>query len=406
MRIFAGIKVWDMSWVGVGPLTARYLGDHGATVVHMDSAVRPDVLRMAPPFKNGVFGINNSMFFGDFNCSKLGLGLNLQKEAARRIAYRMALWADVLLESFTPGTMARLGLSYQDLAQENPGLIMLSTCMQGQTGPLATYPGFGNLMAALTGFYEITGMPDGEPMPPYGAYTDFITQRYCALAICAALDVKRRTGMGQYIDVSQYEAALQNLGPELLDYACNGREITRIGNADRHSASHGVYPCAGEDRWIAIVCRDEAEWEQLKRIMGQPAWAAESRFATRSGRKEHEDDLDRHIAQWTAGFEVRQLFHMLAPHLPAGIVHDQSGLYTDAQVLYRDYFIEMDHAVMGKVPYTGPQATLSAVEYRPTKPSPALGEDSRLVLEHYLGLSPAEIEALIQEGAVEVFEAS
>jgi benzylsuccinate CoA-transferase BbsF subunit len=398
--------VLDFTWYGVGPLATKYLADNGAEVIKVESRAHPDGLRLAPPWMDGIHGLNRSQFHGSFNTSKKSICLNLATERGRELVLEMVPRFDVVAESFTAGTMKKWGLSYPDLCRLRPDLIQLSTCMQGQTGPLATYPGFGNLMAALTGFYEITGMHGGEPLPPYGAYTDFIAQRYCALAVCAALDVKRRTGKGQYIDVSQYEAALQNLGPELLDFTCNGREATRMGNADRHSAPHGVYPCAGEDRWIAIACRDEAEWQQLERLMGQPAWAAESRFATREGRKQHEADLDRHIAQWTAGFEVRELFHLLAPHLPTGIVHDQSGLYTDAQVLYRDYFIEMEHAVMGKVPYTGPQATFSRADNRPTKPSPALGEHSRLVLERYLGLSTEEIDALVQEGAVEVFEAS
>lgn len=399
-RIFSGLKVWDMSWIGVGPLTARYLGDNGATVVRLDSFTRPDLLRMAPPFARGEFGLDNSMFYGDYNCSKYGIGLNLQNPLARDIAKKLAAWADVLIESFTPGAMARLGLDYENLVRDNPGLIMLSTCMQGQTGPYSGYPGFGNLMGALSGFYEITGWPDRAPSPPYGAYTDFIAQRFTTLALVAALDYRRRTGEGQHIDVSQYEAGLQYLGAELLEYEVNGHVAKRMGNRDKSMAPHGVYPCQDE-RWIAIAVSEDEQWQALKEAMGCPSWAEEPRFSTFKERKENEEELDRLIGQWTGQNEAERLFWRLAPHLAAGIVHDQSGLYTDPQVLYRRYFVTLEHPSMGKAPYNGAQTLLSKSCNQPTKVSPMIGEDSRFVLREFLGMSEGEVERLIGEGAVE-----
>jgi benzylsuccinate CoA-transferase BbsF subunit len=226
---FAGLKVWDMSWVGVGPLTARYLADYGATVIRLDNGVRADVLRVNPPFAGGVPGINRSQFYADFNASKLGLGLDLTVPEGQEVARRLAAWADVVVESFTPKTLQAVGLGYDELKKVNPSLVMLSTCMQGQTGPHRDYRGFGQLMGALTGFYEVTGWPDCDPTMVFGAYTDFVSQRFCATALVAAIDHRRRTGQGQHIDVSQFEASLQFLGTELLDYSANGRVVSRRG---------------------------------------------------------------------------------------------------------------------------------------------------------------------------------
>ena len=400
-QVFAGLKVWDMSWVGVGPLTSRYLADHGATVVRLDSSKRPDILRTAPPFQGGVPGLDNSMFYGDYNCNKLGLGLDLGSERGRDLARRLGLWADVLVESFTPGNLAKWGLDYANLAPDNPGLVMLSTCMQGQTGPRAHYPGFGNLMAAHAGFYAVTGWHDLTPVPVYGAYTDFIAQRFTTTALIAALDHRRRTGDGQYIDVSQFEAAIQYLGTELLDYEVNGTVAERCGNDDRFAAPHGVYPCAGEDRWIAIAVGSDGAWAALKAAMGHPAWSADPALDGVRGRLAARRQLDERIAAWTAKQDARTLMYRLQPEVPAALVQNQSDLYQDPQLTYRGYFAELDHSVMGRVPYNGAQHLMSRTPAQYRKASPCIGEDSRTVLKECLGMDAQEIEALVEAGVVE-----
>ncbi|HEX9530937.1 MAG TPA: CoA transferase, partial [Acidimicrobiales bacterium] len=316
---FAGLKVWDMSWVGVGPLTSRYLADYGATVVRLDHVVRADVLRVSPPFAGGVPGINRSQFYADFNSSKLGIGLDIARPEGQEVAQRLAAWADVVLESFTPRTLRGLGLHYEDLRTVNPSLVMLSTCMQGQTGPCRDYRGFGQLMGALTGFYEVTGWPDRGPTMVWGAYTDFVAQRFCATALIAAIDHRQRTGEGQHIDVSQLEASLQVLGPELLDYAANDRVVTRQGNRDPSAAPHGIYPCRpigpgpGGERWIAIVVEDDEQWEALVAALGRPAWATAGTLGTVRGRKANEDEIEGRLAEWTAELEIDECLALLRP---------------------------------------------------------------------------------------------
>jgi crotonobetainyl-CoA:carnitine CoA-transferase CaiB-like acyl-CoA transferase len=401
-----GLKVWDMSWVGVGPMTARYLADYGATVVRLDSSKRPDVLRLTPPFKDGEPGINRSHFYADFNCSKLGVGLDLDDERGREVARRLVAWADVLVESFTPKTMRSWGLHYEALKEINPSLVMLSTCMQGQTGPRANYRGFGNLMASLAGYYAITGWPDRGPVMVYGAYTDFICQRFCATVLLAALDHRRRTGQGQHIDVAQFEAALQFLGPELLDHDVNGRAALRMGNRDLDMAPHGVYPCrpeAGQDEaWVTVAVEDDDSWRALVDTMGRPAWADREDLATSAGRLAAADELDDHLAAWSRERTAAEVVATLQPAVAAGPVHDQSALYDDPQIAHRGYFQTLEHTVIGPVPYNGLQAILSRTPGRLSKAAPCVGEDSWTVLTEILGMDPDEVAALIAEDIVEM----
>src|SRR5262249_3272035 len=229
-----------------------------------------------PPWHDAKPGLEQSQFYADYNTSKLGLALDLSKPAAQAIVRRLAAWADVVVESFTPRVMRGWGLGWDDLRAVRPGLVMMSTCLQGQTGPHALFPGFGQLMAALSGFYEISGWPDRAPAPPYGAWTDFLVPRLAATALLAAVDHQRRTGEGQYLDVSQLEASLHFLAPALLDYGASGHSATRAGNRSDHAAPHGAYPCAGDDRWLAVSVRGEAEWHAFCGVLRRPEWLADA----------------------------------------------------------------------------------------------------------------------------------
>jgi benzylsuccinate CoA-transferase BbsF subunit len=350
-------------------------------------------------------GINSSQFYADFNASKLGLGLDLGDERGREIARRLAGWADVLVESFTPKTMRGWGLDHPTLARTNPSLVMLSTCMQGQTGPRADYRGFGQLMASMSGFFEVTGWPDRDPVMVYGAYTDFVCQRFCATALVAAIDHQRRTGEGQHIDVAQFEAALQLLGPELLDHEVNGRTATRMGNRDLDMAPHGIYPCRperGDEAWVAVAVEDDERWRALRARLGDPDWATDPRLDTAAGRLDAADELDQRLAAWTAERTAGEVVAALQPDVAAAPVHDQTALYADPQISHRGYFVPLEHTVMGEVPYNGLQATMSVTPGRPRKAAPCLGEDSWTILTDLLGMDPDEVALLIADGVVEM----
>jgi benzylsuccinate CoA-transferase BbsF subunit len=402
-RVFDGIKVVDFGWIGVGPITARYFADHGATVIRIESLTRFDGLRMAPPYKDGKPGLNNSQFFANFNASKLSLGLNMAHAEARAIAKRLCLeWADIIVEGFTPKQMRAWGLHYEDLAPARPDLIMLSTCQLGQTGPYAMYAGYGNMAASLAGYYEITGWPDRGPCMVYGAYTDMLTPGVGATLLAAALDYRRRTGKGQWIDLSQFEVGVNHIPTAVLDYTVNGRIATRRGNRDDRGCPHAVYRCQGEDRWVAIAVFTDAEWQALVQAMGHPAWAQADRFASHAGRKAHEAELDRLIEEWTQLQEAEQLEALLqSKGVAAGVVAKQSDLHEDPQLQAWGFFVWREHKVMGLSPYDGLMSRLSRTPGE-VAPAPLLGEHYAEVLKGILQLSDEKVAELIGQGAVEM----
>jgi crotonobetainyl-CoA:carnitine CoA-transferase CaiB-like acyl-CoA transferase len=392
------LKILDFSWVGVGPITVKYLADHGATAIRVESRARLDVVRLGPPWHEAKPGIERSQFYASWNTSKYGLALDLTKPAARDIARRLAAWADVVVESFTPHVMRDWGLGWDDLRRVNPRLVMMSTCLQGQTGPHAAYPGFGQLMAALSGFYEVSGWPDRAPAPPYGAYTDFIVPRLAATALLAAIDHQRRTGEGQYLDVSQFEAALHFLTPALLDYELTGRVVGREANRSDHAAPHGAYPCAGDDRWIAVSVRGDVEWAAFCNILGRVAWRDLPRFATHPARVEAADELDALIVTATSLREAGELMDRLqAAGIAAGVVQSCLDLHADPVLVGWGFFEWLEHPARPPAPYEGHALRLDATPGRLRWSAPTLGEHTALVLREVLGMRAAEIARLVEE---------
>ncbi|MFQ5627053.1 MAG: CaiB/BaiF CoA transferase family protein, partial [Methyloligellaceae bacterium] len=276
-----------------------------------------------------------------------------------------------------------------------PDLVMLSTCLQGQTGPSALYPGFGNLIAALLGFYELTGWPDGEACAIYGAYTDFIAPRFAALCLLAALEYRRRTGKGQYIDLAQSESSLHFLAPAILDYTANGRVMRRQGNRDAHLAPHGAYRCQGDDRWCVMAVADDAQWRRLCDIAGHPEWQHEARFATHADRVRHADALDQCIESWTRSQRDEEVMARLqAAGIAAGMVKNMRDIRQDPQLRQRGFWVELDHSEIGRLALEGHPFRFSTIPNQPRFARPELGEHNAYVLGELLGLSAAEIQRL------------
>jgi len=403
MRPLAGVKVLDFFWVAIGPMTTSYLAEYGATVVRIESKGRPEVLRNAPPFGRGQRGPNGSAYYANYNANKYGFGLNMSHPKALEVIKRFIPWADVVTENFTPGTMEKWGLGYENLRQLKPDIIMLSASMLGRGGPYSRQPGFGPVLSSLSGMTGVTGWPDRAPTNPYGAYTDFVVPRFATPALLAALDYRRRTGRGQYLDISQLEAALHFMAPLLLDCANNGHEPHRMGNRHAAVAPHGAYPCQGEDRWCTIACMTEAAWQALCRVMGHPAWAQEERFATMSRRKAHEDELDQHISAWTQNWYAYTLMHTLQQAgVPAGVVQTNQDLLADPQLQHRGHFVYMDHSAVGRHPVQRSEFRLSKVAAEHRWSAPRIGQHTVQVCKNILGMSADEIDALIAERVLEV----
>ena len=395
-----GVKVADFSWIGVGPITAKALADHGATVVHIETDRPADRLRLVGPFKDGIAGINRCQFFGSFNTSKLSLQLDLKHPDGRAIAERLLAWCDVALDSFTAGTMAALGLGYDVARQLNPGIIMATTCLMGQTGPAAQLAGYGYHAAAVSGFYEITGWDDRPPAGPFNAYTDTIAPRFLATTLLAALDHRRRTGEGQFIDQAQMESSLHVLGPELLDVQVSGVSARRAGNRDPSMAPHDAYPCAGADQWCAIAVETDAQWRALRGALGEPAWAMDGALDTVDGRLDQLELIDRELGAFTARRDPHALMTLLqAAGVPAGAVQRSSDHLQDPQLAHRSFFRRLEHPEMGEVPYEGHQYTIRGYDNGPRFPAPCLGEHTYRVLTEVLGLDDDEVATVLASGA-------
>ncbi len=402
MEALKGIKVADFSWVGVGPWTAKYLAEHGAEVVHIESSTRPDLLRTTPPYKDNIPGINRSAYFAIFNNDKYSISLNLNRPRGVEVAKKLVAWADIVIESFSPGRMKRWGLGYEELQKVNPDLIMLSTTQQGQTGPHAGHPGFGTQLVSMAGFTHLTGWIDREPSNPYGAYTDTITPRFAVAALMAALVRRRRTGKGQYLDLSQYETGIHFLAPLILDYIVNGRIAERKGNRSPAAAPHGAYPCQGEDRWCVIAVSSDEEWRNFCRAIAAPPWTQDPRFATLWGRKENEDELDKLVADWTCQFTPEEVIAILqAVGVTAGVVESCRDVHFDAQLKHRQTFPELNHPEIGRHTYNAPAFRLSETPCQLKRPAPCLGQHTEYVCTQILGMSDEEFVQLLSEGVLE-----
>lgn len=396
-----GLKVADFSWVGVGPISAKVLADHGADVVRIETQGRPDDLRTAGPFKDGKPGWNRSHFYAEFNTSKRSLGLDLKHERGPEVGRRLLEWADVVLESFTPGTAARLGIGYEHARAVNPSVIMASTCLMGQTGPFNQMAGYGYHAAAVAGFYELTGWADRSPVGPWNAYTDTVAPRFLATTLLAAIDHRRRTGEGCYIDLGQMEAALQFLAPEIMSRQATGEGITRNGNRARDAAPQGVYPCEGEDEWCAIAVENDAQWEAFRRVLGDPAWAGKLAFSRWEGRMAAHDRIDEHIAHWTRQRTAREaMSELLIAGVPAGKVQRSRDLLADPQVRHRRFHRLLEHDEMGSMPYSGHAYRVSGYDNGPRSAAPTLGAHSFEVLTGTLGFTDEAAAELVAAGAV------
>jgi benzylsuccinate CoA-transferase BbsF subunit len=395
------VKILDFMWVLAGPASTRMLADYGATVVRIESPTRVDTARTLQPYHNGQLGPDSSGLFGNCNAGKLGISLDLGNPAARGVVHDLVRWADVVTESFSPKAMRNWGFDYENLRKVKPDLIMLSTCLMGQTGPLAKIAGFGNMAAAISGFHNLTGWPDRAPAGLFGAYTDYIAPRFSAMSILAALEYRRRTGEGQYIDHAQGECAIHFLGPAILDYTVNGRVDGRHGNSDAVFAPHGVYPAAGDDRWVAIVCRDDDDWRKLCTAMKNESLARDSRYATAPGRREHRETLDAAIADWSRTLDSAAVESTLQSHgVPAHQVQNSAEAYRDPQFTHRGHFVALEHPTLGKFTVEGPRAKLSRTPAAVRRAAPTLGQDNQYVLETLLGYGEERITELAAAGVL------
>ncbi|HMK62048.1 MAG TPA: CoA transferase, partial [Acidimicrobiales bacterium] len=394
-----GTRIIEFGTGAAGPIAVRYFAEHGATVIRIESRSRPDFLRTygsATPC-----GLEGSDMFDSVNVGKLGVTLNLKHPEGVALARRLIEWAGVVAENFAPRAMRSFGLDYASLAEHQADLVMVSSCLQGQTGPHRDYPGFGGQGSALGGYNFLTGWPDREPLGPYGTITDSLAPRFVASALAAALLYRRRSGRGVHLDVSQVEAAVYSLSPWVLDYVVNGHVESRMGNRSPRFAPHGAFPCAGEDRWVVISCWDDEDWRRLAGTMELDA-AVTDRWALAPARFAAQDELEALITEWTAqraSLEVAE--RLQAAGVEAVPVADLGDACADPQLHDRAHFVTLEHPCMGACGYERNGFRLSAAQSGYERTSPMLGQHNALVFGEILGLSSTEQQRLADQGVLD-----
>jgi benzylsuccinate CoA-transferase BbsF subunit len=407
-----GIKVADFSWFGAGPICANHLATYGATVVRVESETRIDALRTVAPFAKDKTGYNVSGYFNNFNAGKLGLTLNLNTEKGHELALKLVEWADIFLTNITPRVIERWGLTYDKLAQVNPSIIASYQPMQGYEGPHRDFLGFGAVLTPITGYNYLSGFPERTPFGLGTNYPDYvINPGHTLIAILAALHYRNRTGKGQRVDCAQLPSSAAPLGPAVFDYTVNGRVQNRSGNGLPYAAPHNAFKCKPltdngmppDERWIAIGCFSDEEWNSLVEVMGSPQSAQDSRFSTLEGRKANETELEANLNAWTADKDAYQLMRDLqARGVPAGVVQSaREVLDHDEHIKERGYYVYLDHAETGRVAYDGPPAVLSKTPGKLRAPAPLLGEHTEYVCKEILGLNDEELADLLVEGVLQ-----
>ena len=392
-----GLKLVEFGAGAAGPIASRYFVEHGATVVKVESRSHPDFLRVMS--FGSPHGLEGGSLFDALNPGKHSITINLKNPRGKEIARQLIHWADAVVENFAPSRMQKYGLDYQTMAATKPDLLMLSTCLNGQTGPHKDYPGFGGQGAALSGFNFLTGWPDREPIGPFGTITDSLAPRFSASALAAALLRRRRTGRGMHLDISQVETGVYSLSPWLLEQAATGHSHSRMGNRSTRAAPHGAFPCHGEDRWIAIACWTDHEWQQLATIIGVDAQLhpdLDSRLLA-------QEEIESLVSAWTrqrgADKIAGQLQYAGLEAVP--VVNFEDLLERDQQLAQRDHFVRLDRPVTGESVYERNGFRLSRASSTFSKPAPLLGEHTDEVLVKLLGYDPAQLDELKQCGAIE-----
>ena len=391
-NILKGLRVLDFTWVLAGPFATRILADFGAEVIKVQSK---KTARGAEA--------NNTGYFNTWNRNKRSITLDMSYPEAREIALRLTSISDIVIENFTPRVMSNWGMNYETLRERRPDLISVSISAMGHTGPWKNYVAFGATVQALSGFTHLTSFDQHSPMGLGYAYADAVAGLYGALVVLAALEYRDRTGHGQHIDISEYEAMCMVLGPALMSESVSPSEISPQGNRADHRAAapYGCYQCLGIDRWCVIAVFSDVEWQRLCQIMDNPAWTGEERFSTPSRRRDHAEELDELLGEWTARHPPEEVVDLLQrAGISAGVVQNAEDLAKDPHLRAREFFVSLEHPILGT---TISDASPIRFEEGPGagwKASPLLGEDNRYVYTELLGLTEGEVSSYVERGII------
>jgi len=387
-----GIRVLDFTWIHAGPSATRVLSDQGAEVIKVESNQALAVV--GGPSSATARGLGQRH---NWNAGKRSISLDMKTPQGVAIAKRLVAVSDVVAENFSGRVMPGWGMDYQSLRQVKPDVIMLSMSGFGRTGPWKDRVSYGQTLQALSGFTELTGFPDSDPSGPASAYSDAVGGMAGAQAVLLALLHRARTGQGQWIDLSQFEALTSLLDTLVLDLSANGESpnTQRSGNRSPSGsgAPHGAYRCIGEDRWVAITVSTGGEWESLVHVMDNPAWAKDERFATAAGRSGHVDELDSLLETWTSQHTAEEVMRLLQEAgVPAGVVQTGADLAeNDPHIKERGFFRHVLDAKGVSRTIEGAPYKLSRTPGGANRGAPEFGADQTYVLREVLGMSDEEL---------------
>jgi crotonobetainyl-CoA:carnitine CoA-transferase CaiB-like acyl-CoA transferase len=398
-RLLEGVRVADFTWVWAGPYCTMHLAHLGAEVIKIESRARVDITRRLPLYpKDMKGGVNRSGLFNQWSIGKKSLLLNLAQPESIAIVKELIKKSDVVVENFATGVMEHLGLSYEEIKKIKPDIIMASISGYGHTGPQKNYMGYGPAMAPLTGLSALTGYVDGPPQEVGISLGDPNGGINAAVAICAALAARERTGQGQYIDTSMWEATAALMPEGWMEHVMNGIELPRVGNRDAWMSPHNCFRCAGEDEWVSIACGTEEEWQALCQAIGQAQLASEARFRTARARKAHEDELERLLTEWTRQHDKWEVTRLLqAAGVAAFPSMNSKDLAEDPHLNERGFFARLPHPEVDVQVHTGIPWLLTNAPNGVQMPAPLLGEHTDQVMREILGYSDQDITRLKEE---------
>ena len=409
-QALSAFRICDFTGQLAGAGATRWLASFGAEVIRIEDPVREgrwDILRGTPPYVDDRRGIDMGGAFNNHNAGKYGITLNLRDERAKDILTSLIEVSDVVSENFAKGVLERWGFGYERLQEIKPDIIYVSNCGFGHVGPYSDFKTWGPIVQAVSGLTFTSGLPGLEPAGWGYSYMDHTGAYYVAMAILLALIHRQRTGEGQWVDLACTESALSLHGPALLDWTVNQRPSRRPGRPDANRsfwppmAPHGIYPCTGDDDWVAIACRDQADWEAFAKVVGE-AWCDVATFATPDSRHANQDPLDDNITAWTAPrakFDVEQMLRGVGVPV-AAVMKPQERIDIDPSTADFGLWPTVRHAKMGDVRVDGQPVHLSETDWHFERGGPCLGEHTAEVLTGLLGFSAEDVANLHAEGVV------
>jgi benzylsuccinate CoA-transferase BbsF subunit len=395
-----GYRVVDFGWVWAGTVLGHILADYGAEVIKVESKRRLDGLRLGRVFELGT-ALEINPTFHNLNRNKLSITVDIQQPKGVELLKKLIAKSDIVVENYSPGVMKKRGLDYNSLIKVNPNVIMISMSAAGSYGPLSHVVTYAPVISALSGIDSMVGYENDRPLGLKHAYADPTASLFGTFAVLGALRYREKTGRGQYIDLSQWEATTYLIGEAIMDYIMNNRVSGTQGNRHSAMAPHGIYPCKGNDQWVSIAVKTEKEWAGFCTAMGNQPWTKDPKFAQKYNRLCNVAELDKRVANWTSkhtDYEATSILQKNGVAAAPALTID--GIFVDPHFNKRRCFVDLEHPVVGGEVIYGLPWKISGTPHKKFRHAPLLGEHNNYVFGKILGLSDKKIMTLTEKKVI------